>query len=169
MDAIKAIMTRRSIRKYTAEPVEAEQVETLLQAAMAAPSAGNQQVWHYVVIRDQAVRDGIPRFHPHAKMASEAPVVVVVCADTVIEKFEGYWVQDCSAAVENLLVAANAEKLGAVWLGIHPRPERVAAMKELLGLPESVMPLAAIAIGHPDEEKEPGDRFDPSRVHHDKW
>ena len=169
MDAIKAIMTRRSIRKYTEEPVEAEQVETLLQAAMAAPSAGNQQPWHFVVIRDRETMDNIPKFHPHAKMVHEAPVVIVVCGDTKLEMHPGYWIQDCSAAVENLLIAANAEKLGAVWLGIHPREERVAAMTELLGLPETAIPLAAIAIGHPDEEKEPGDRFDPSRVHHDKW
>jgi len=169
MDALQAMLTRRSIRRYTDDPVPPDQVDRLLAAAMAAPSAGNQQPWHFVVIRERALLDAIPKFHPHSGMLREAPLALLVCGDLSLEKYEGYWIQDCSAATENLLLAAHAEGLGAVWLGLHPRPERVQGMRELLGLPESVIPLALIALGHPAEAKDPASRFDPSRVHHDRW
>ncbi|MBM3498990.1 MAG: nitroreductase family protein [Armatimonadetes bacterium] len=169
MDAIQAVLTRRSIRKYTGEPVTDEQLETLLRAAMAAPSAANKQPWHFVVVREAGLREAFTEFHPHAGMLREAPIGILVCGDTELELGDGYWIQDCSAATENLLIAAHAIGLGAVWCGITPRAERVAQTKALFGLPDNVIPLGIIAVGHPAEEKGPGERYQAERVHQDRW
>jgi nitroreductase len=169
MDTLAAIHQRRSIRQYTAEPVADATIELLLRAAMAAPSAGNEQPWHFVVIKDRKTLAAIPSFHPHAGMLKEAPVAILVGGDVTLERHKGMWVQDCSAAVENLLVAAADQGLGAVWLGVFPREERVAGLRKLLGLPKDIIPLALIAIGHPGESKAKEDRFRQDRVHHDKW
>ena len=131
MDAIKCIMTRRSIRQYTDEPVDGEVVEKILRAAMAAPSAANCQPWQFVVVRDQAKREAFAEFHPYGKMLASAPIGILVCGDTELELADGYWIQDCSAATENLLLAAHALGLGAVWLGITPREDRTAETREL--------------------------------------
>ena len=163
------VMARRSIRKYTEEPVSDDQVRRLLEAAMAAPSAGNQQPWHFVVVRDRGLRERVPGIHPYAEMVRQAPVAILVCGDPTLEKHKGFWVQDCSAATENILVEAVQLGLGAVWLGIHPVEERVEAFRLAFGLPKHVIPLAMIAVGHPAEQKPPADRFDPARVHHDRW
>jgi nitroreductase len=114
MDAIQAILTRRSIRQYTQAPVPTELVETLLRAASSAPSAGNRQPWQFAVIRDRAKLDAIPGFHPHAEMVRSARLAILVCADASAQPDPGYWVQDCSAAMQNLLLAAHAQGLGAV-------------------------------------------------------
>jgi nitroreductase len=169
MDAIEAILMRRSIRRYTDAPVTDEEVETLLRAAMAAPSAANKQPWHFVVVRDQGQRDAFAEFHPYAGMLREAQVGVLVCGDTELELGDGYWIQDCSAATENLLIAAHAIGLGAVWCGITPRADRVAQTQALFGLPGNVIPLGMICVGHPAEEKGPGERYQAERVHQDRW
>ena len=169
MEALEAILTRRSIRTYKDEPVSDETIGTLLQAAMASPSAGNQQPWAFVVIRDRAVLDTIPAVHPYAPMAAGAPLAIVVCGDPSREKYKDFWVQDCAASTQNLLLAAHASGLGAVWCGVHPAEERVTAMRELLGLPAHVIPLSLVVLGIPEEAKGPADRFDASRVHYDRW
>jgi nitroreductase len=169
MEAMEALLTRRSVRSYRDQPVSEGQIETLLRAAMAAPSAGNERPWHFVVVRDRAVLGAIPRVHPYAKMAADAPLAIVVCGDTSLEKYEGFWVQDCAAATENLLLAAHATGLGAVWCGVHPSEERVKGVRKLVSIPESVVPLAIVVLGIPGEEKPPSDRFDASRVHRDRW
>ena len=169
MEIMEAILTRRSIRKYTRKPVGKDLLRDLLTAAMSAPSAGNQMAWHFVVITDRKLLEAIPRVHPYAQMLAGAAAAVLVCAELGLEKHKGYWVQDCSAATQNLLLAAHGKGLGAVWLGLHPAEERVAAIKELLGLPEGVMPLSLVAIGYPAEKKSKEDRFDPARVHVNKW
>jgi len=169
MEAIDALLTRRSVRSYRPEPVSEADTETLLRAAMAAPSAGNQQPWHFVVIRDRALLDAIRRFHPYAQMLREAPLAILVCGDLTREMHPGYWVLDCSAATQNILLATHARGLGAVWLGIYPRPDRMAGVRELIGLPDSIQPLALVAVGHPAETPPPADRYDPARLHHDRW
>jgi len=169
MEATEAILTRRSIRKYVDRAVPEETIETLLRAAMAAPSAANQQPWQFVVIQDRAVLDAVPSVHPHAPMAAHAPLAIVVCGDAEFAKHEGFWAQDCAAATENLLVAANAVGLGAVWCGVYPDSGLIGGVRQLLGLPEHVTPLCLIVIGYPDEERPPADRFDPSRIHRDRW
>lgn len=169
MDAIEAILGRRSIRVYTDEPVDDATVETLLRAAMAAPSAGNQQPWHFVVVRSAEAREAVAAASPYAGMLVAASVGIVVCGDTSDEKYPDYWVQDCSAAIANLLIAAHAIGLGAVWLGCHPREERVARVKQALGLPAHIRPLGVISVGHPAEKKPPAERYDPERVHIERW
>jgi len=169
MEAIDAILTRRSIRKYTSDPVSDDVIEELLKAAMYAPSAGNEQPWHFVVIRDREVLDRIPDIHPYASMVYMAPVAIVVCGDVSLEKHSGFWVQDCSAATENLLIAARAKGLGTVWVGIYPMAERVEGFKKLLDLPHNVYPLALIPIGHPEGEAPQPHRLEHSRIHHNKW
>ncbi len=169
MDALDAILSRRSIRTYTAEPVSDGHIETLLRAGMAAPSAGNQQVWEFVVVDDRRLLDAIPSVHPYAQMCTQAPLCIVVCADPSREKYSGFWVQDCSAATQNILVAAHALGLGAVWLGIAAGGDRAQQLADLLQLPDGIEPLALIAVGHPGEVVAPEDRFDPEKTHHNGW
>jgi nitroreductase len=166
---MKEIFQRRSIRKYTGAEVSDGDIEELLRAAMAAPSAGNQQVWEFIVIKDRSVLEEITKMHPYAQMLKEAALALVVCADLKRETHKGYWVIDCSAATENILIEAQYLGLGAVWLGIYPREERVEGLKKLLNLPPDIMPLSAISIGHPAEKKAPSNRYDPSRIHLNKW
>jgi nitroreductase len=169
MEAIETILTRRSIRAYTDQPVPAESLENLLRAAMQAPSAGNQQAWQFVAITDCKQLNALAEVLPYGKMLTSAPLGIVVCGDLTIEKSKGYWVQDCAAATQNILLAAHAQGLGAVWLGVYPREERVRDVRKVLGIPEKVIPLCAIAVGYPAEHKPRTERYDPARVHHDAW
>jgi nitroreductase len=166
---MESILTRRSVRRYTTDPVSEVQVTELLRAAMAAPSAGNQQPWHFVVVRDSDVRGVIAGANPYGGMAREAPVVIVVCGDLTRDYRPGFWIQDCAAATQNLLVAAHAAGLGAVWCGTYPREERMGPIKAVLGLPEHIVPFSVVPIGYPAERPAPADRYDPGRVHHDRW
>ena len=166
---MKEIFERRSIRKYTGKPVSDELIEKLLRAAMAAPSAGNQQPWEFVVIKDRNTMDAVTEIHPYSLMLKEAGFAIVVCADLEKEKHQGYWPQDCAAATENILIEAQYLGLGAVWLGVYPRQDRVEGVKKLLNLPGRIIPLSIISIGWPAEKKEPIDRFDRTRVHIEKW
>jgi nitroreductase len=122
-----------------------------------------------VVISRREILDRIPAFHPYSAMLREAPLALLVCGDRQVQPLEGYWVQDCSAATQNILLAAHALGLGAVWLGVYPREERMRGMCELLDLPREVTPLSLIALGWPDEKKEPADRFDPKKIHYNGW
>lgn len=166
---IDAIFNRRSIRKYTGQPVSDETIETLLRAGMAAPSAGNEQPWHFIVIRDRTTLEAITRFHPYAQMLHGADCAIVVCGDTALERYKGFWVQDCSAASENMLLMVQDLGLGSVWVGVYPMADRVEPLKQLLGLPESVIPLGILPIGYPAEKKSPANRFNPERIHRDSW
>lgn len=169
MNAIKAIMSRRSIRKFTNKEVSDGELKIVLEAAMQAPSAGNQQPWHFLVIRNKDILAEIQKFHPYSSMLSEASLAILICGDSLLEKYKNYWVIDCSNAAENLLLAAHSIGLGAVWLGIHPREERINPMKKLFSLPDNIMPHSLIAIGYPAEKKEPDYRYKPERIHFDKW
>lgn len=169
MEALNAILSRRSIRKYTAEPVPKEVIQELLEAAMSAPSASNQQPWHFLVIDDRKTLDQIPKYHPYSSMLHEATVAILVCGDLRLATLKEFWVQDCSAATENILIAAQAKGLGAVWLGIYPEEERVKGIQDLLGLPERVIPLSLVPLGYPAEEKPRANRYNASRIHHNRW
>ena len=169
MDAIHAIMTRRSTRQFTDEPVTAEQLETLLRAAMAAPSAGNQQPWRFVVARDADVRARLAVATQYSSPMGRSPLGIVVLADTRENKHPGYWVQDCSAAVENILLAAHALGLGGVWIGVHPHEEREAHVREIVGAPDGLAALCMIAIGHPASAGPEVDRFNPEHVRNERW
>jgi nitroreductase len=166
---MKEIFERRSIRKYTGEDVPEDLIEQILRAAMAAPSAGNAQPWHYIIVDDRHILNEIPKFHPYSQMLKQASHAIVVCGDQSLEKYKGFWVQDCSAAMQNMLLMAQHLGLGAVWLGVYPVEERVNALKKLLGLPDGVIPLSIMSLGYPAEDKEPADRFNTSRIHKNKW
>jgi nitroreductase len=169
MEALTAILTRRSIRRFTDKTISKEQIEQILKAGLNAPSAGNQQPWHFVVIDDPSIMVEIPKFHPHAAMIPEANVAILVCGDPSLETHKGYWMIDCSAATENILLAAHAIGLGACWIGVYPREERIAGMRQLLNIPEDIIPFSLIALGHPEEQKPPAERFDPSKIHTNRW
>ena len=169
MDAMEAILSRRSIRKYKPTPIPKSTVHELINAAMHAPSAGDKHPCHFVVVTNRKILDQIPSFHKYSDMVKEAPLAVFVCGDLQLENSNGVWVQDCSAATENLLIAANAKGLGAVWLGVYPIKERINGCRKLLGLPDSVLPLCIVVIGHSAEQKSPVNRFEPEKVHRNKW
>ncbi|UCD43939.1 MAG: nitroreductase family protein [Candidatus Bathyarchaeota archaeon] len=164
---IETIFSRRSIRKYTQKSVSDEDIKTLLEAAMAAPSASNRKPWHFAVTTEREKLDRLAEAHQYAKMLFEAPLCISVCGDEGVSS--RFWVQDCSAATENILLAATALGLGAVWIGVHPSENRVSDVKEILGIPEGVTPLNLISIGHPAEEKESRTQYEESRVHREKW
>ncbi|MDT8902441.1 nitroreductase family protein [Anaeroselena agilis] len=167
---MEAIFTRRSIRRYDDRPVEAGAVDKLLAAAMAAPSAGNEQPWEFIVVTDQATREEITRVHPYSQMLRQAPVAIVVCADTARSRYPvDYWIQDCAAATQNILLAAAAIGLGTCWLGVHPVAERVEGVRRLLAIPDTIVPFAIVAVGHPAEQGGRVDRFDPTRIHHERY
>jgi nitroreductase len=164
---VQTIFARRSIRKYTEEPVSEEAIEILLKAAMAAPSASNRMPWQFVVVTERETLDALAEAHRHGKMLFEAPLCIAVCGD--LTEMERFWVQDCSAATENLLLAATALGLGSVWLGVYPRDERVEAVRQILALPDFITPLSLVSIGHPAEEKEPRTQYDEACVHRERW
>ena len=166
------IFNRKSVRQYTAEPVSDADLQTLLKAAMAAPSAKNRQPWRFIVVNEREVLDSLAEGLPYAKMLKKAPVAIVVCGETIQEddgKYNLNWEHDCSAATQNLLLAAEAIGLGAVWTATYPNEDRIAVVKGLLGIPESVMPLCVVPIGHPDGETQPKDKWNPDNIHYGRW
>jgi nitroreductase len=161
------IFRRRSIRQYAPKPIPAPDIAALLEAGMAAPSASNLKPWHFVTITDRATLKALAEAHPFGKMLEKAGLAIAVCGDPEVS--ERYWEQDGSAATENILLAAPALGLGAVWLGCHPRVERKAAIRKVLNIPESIEILSLISIGYPAEDKPARTQFDASRVHAEKW
>jgi len=168
---LSLLFGRRSIRAYQPTPVSDELVSDLLAAAMAAPSACAKDPWRFVVVRDRAMLEAMAAALPHGKMLTGAAVGIAVCGDRAAAHGGelSYLLQDCSAAIENLLLAAHALGLGACWLGVHPRQPRIDAMTKLLRLPENIVPVSCIALGWPAEAKPSRTRFDASYVHVEVW
>lgn len=168
---LQLIFQRRSIRRYGSGDIAPATIQDLLEAAMAAPSACAKDPWHFVVIRDRTTLARIADGLPNGQMLREAAVGIAVCGDLerAHDRQLSYLLQDCSAAVENLLLAAAELGLGACWLGVHPREDRVHHLRNLLGIPETVLPVAMIALGQPAEQKPARTRFDATRVHTEKW
>ncbi len=164
---LSVLFSRRSVRKYSGEPVSEADVKALLEAGMAAPSASNRKPWHFVAVTERAQLDQLASIHPYGKMLASAGLCIGVCGDRDISP--DFWVQDCAAATENILVAATMLGLGAVWLGVHPRAERERELKELMGMPENVGLLCLIAVGHPAERPEARTQYDEPRVHRGRW
>jgi nitroreductase len=170
METLEAILTRRSIREYTSQAVPDERVQELLSAAMQAPSAGNQQPWHFIIVTERSLLNALADILPFGKMVPSAQLGIVVCADLELEKHHGFWVQDCSNATMNLLLAAHDRGLGAVWVAIYPVEDRIGSVKQILGLPDRVMPLCIVPIGYPAAKPEPPEgRFNPTRLHQNRW
>ena len=163
---LDAIFCRRSIRAYTQEAVSEKEINSLLEAGMAAPSASNGKPWHFVVTTDRETLRRLADQHPYGKMLAGAGLGIAVCGDPAISK---WWVQDCGAATENILIAASALGLGAVWLGCHGAPERERAIQNALGIPEQIGVLSLLSIGNPAEKRQARTQYDPARVHKDRW
>ena len=170
--AINNIMTRTSIRQYTEEPVTMADIETMLRAGMAAPTAVNRQPWHFVVINSKAKLAELAGNNPRGGMLKQAALAIVVCGNmekALPGKGQGFWVQDCSAATENILLAAHALGLGAVWTGLYPDEERAGVVAQVLKLPETYIPLCTIVIGHPAEQPQPKDKWKPENVSYNEF
>ena len=170
--AIKNIMTRTSIRQYTDEPVTKEDIETMLRAGMAAPTAVNRQPWHFVVINSKEKLAELAGDNPRGGMLKQAALAIVVCGNmdkALPGQGQGFWVQDCSAATENILLAANALGLGAVWTGLYPDENRAASVAKVLKLPQAFIPLCTIVIGHPAEQPQPKDKWKPENVSYNEF
>lgn len=170
--AIKNIMTRTSVRQYTSEAVTKADIETMLRAGMAAPTAVNKQPWHFVVVTDREQLNALAAANRGTGMAAKAPLAIVVCGDmqkTLSGVAQGFWIQDCSAATENILLAANALGLGAVWTGLYPNEERAKAVRDVVKAPEHIVPLCTIVIGHPAGQTQPKDKWKPENVSYNKF
>jgi nitroreductase len=165
-ERLQIIFARRSIRKYTAEPVSEADITSLLQAGMAAPSAANRKPWHLVAVTDKQVLQAIGDGTPYGRTLPGAALAIVVCGDPSISD---WWLQDCTAATENILIAASGLGLGAVWLGCHGRAEREQPIRQALGIPDEIGLASVLSIGHPAEEKEARTQYDPAQAHRNKW
>lgn len=170
-EKLALILGRRSIREYAPGDVSEEQLQTLLEAAMSAPSAVAKDPWRFVVIRDRRRLADIASVLPSGWMLASASVGIVVCGDLEVAHARqlSYLLQDCAASIQNLLLAAHIVGLGACWLGIHPRERRIEYVRRALGLPDSVIPVGGIAIGYPGEQKEARTRYNPAYVHREQW
>ncbi len=165
-DALETIFSRKSVRKYLQQPVEREKIELLLKAGMAAPSGKDVRPWELVVVDDRAALDGMAEALPYAKMLKDAPVAIAVCGDTT-KSF--YWYVDCSAVAQNILLAAEALGLGAVWTAAYPYEERMQAVKKYTELPEHIETLCVIPVGYPAKPYVPREKWDETKVHYNKW
>jgi len=172
MDALEAIFKRRSVRRYVKKEIEDDKVEVLLKAAMYAPSAGNEQPWHFVVVKNRELLKKLAEAHPSGKMLNDAALAIVVCVDKKLSKYKvDMWVQDCSASTQNILLAATALGIGSVWLGVYPVEKRIKDVSEILRIPEDITPFSIVSLGYPENEvfKELPERFKKERIHFDSW
>lgn len=169
MELIEGIFMRRSVRKYTEEKVPAADIQEIVKAGMYAPSARNQQVWEFIVVTDEARLRGLAEVLETAPMAKSAAFAVLVCANPCREKAEGFWEQDCAASLENMMLAALDKGVGTVWVGIHPRPERIKAVRKLFGIPEDIRPHSLMLAGYPVDPLPEADRFHPGYIHLNEW
>jgi len=170
MELFEAIFTRRSIRKYKkGMKISQDDIKKMLEAAMYAPSSRNIQPWHFVVIDEQSVLSYLSEIHPYGKMLADASLAILVCGDMSIEKTMPYHAINGSAATQNILLAAHALGLGAVWLGVYGREERMSSIAIKLNLPDNIVPVSLISIGYPDETKETPERYKPERIRYNKW
>ena len=169
MNFQELVLKRRSIRNFTSKNIGKEEIEILLKSAMYAPSAVNKQPWHFIVINDKAIFRQIMEVHPHSKMFETANIGILVCGDLKLQHGDGYWLADCGAATQNLLLAATDLGIGSCWIGIYPREDRMKAMKEIFSLPEHVEGFALIALGYPAEEKKTPERYHAEKVFLNRW
>jgi nitroreductase len=169
METLKAILTRRSIRKYSTKNIPEEYYEVMLKAAMHAPSGRNRQPWHFILINNRDILNKLAAVSPSWKMLEEASSAIVVYGDQNLEDSESFIIQDCSAATQNILLAAHELGLGSVWLGVHPRPDRLEPLIEILHIPAHIVPVSMVSLGNPDEDREQPDRYNLERIHQDRW
>ena len=171
-ETIETIMTRASVRQFTGEKISAEQIDTLLRAAMAAPTALNKQPWAFIVVTDEALLTQMGEAMPYSRCGNHPACAIVPCGDlskTIEGEMAAFWVNDVSAATENILLAAHSMGLGAVWTGLHPDMNRAAVVQQMLGLPEHIIPLCIVPVGVPAEQPEVKEKYKAENVHHNGW
>lgn len=164
---LETMFNRKSVRKYTAQPVEKEKLDLLVRAGMAAPSARDRRPWEFIVVTDRGLLDTMGDGLPLARMLKETGQAIVVCGDTV--KSSNAWYLDCSAAAQNVLLAAESMGLGAVWTAAFPYPDRMKVVREALNLPDNILPLTVIPIGYPQGVEKPKDKYDEKQIHYNGW
>ncbi|MGQ9621098.1 MAG: nitroreductase family protein [Bacteroidales bacterium] len=170
MELYEGLLTRRSIRKYTGEKINDRDIDLIIKAGMYAPSANNKRPWHFVIIDDREVMDRIMTAHPYASMLKDASHAIVVCGDLKKQNAPGYYLLDCSAATQNVLLAAHALGYGAVWLGVEPREGRIRAISEILKLPEDIRPVSVVSVGVPAEKPHAlPERYEPGKIRKNRW
>ena len=170
-EALRPILERRSCRSYTDQPVSDEILQTLLRAGMVAPSAKNSQPWEFLVLRDEKLKAAVSAVGTHWGMLKDAPLGILVLANLKDYKatHTDFFVQDCSAATQNILLAAQAVGLGGVWLGLYPNEERILEMRKLCGIPEDIIPVTLVSIGYPAQTPHPHTTFHAEKVHYDRY
>ena len=168
-ETLNTIFSRRSIRAFTDKNIDDQTLETILKAGMYAPSAVNNQPWHFVVVRNKETMNKVMQVHPYSKMLKTANVLIVVCASQSTEIQKMFFPQDLGACTENILLAAKSLGIGSVWLGVYPSDDRVCEIAEIFDTPNDIVPFGLIALGYPNEEKNDPNRFDKSRIHNEKW
>ncbi len=168
---LESILTRSSVRTYSSEAVSDEMIEKLLRAGMSAPTAGNRQPWELVVVTDRETLNTIPSIIKYAYMSADAPLAIIVMGNPKVSLLPEYWVQDCSAVTENILLAAHALGLGAVWCGAYPdnADGRVAKLQQLINAPEEWIPLCVIVVGHPNSEPKVKDKWKTEKIHYNLY
>jgi nitroreductase len=169
MDLFEALLTRRSIRQYTDFEIEEGKIDAVLKAAMYAPSAMNYQSWEFIVIDNRKALLDIHKIITHAEMLKQAKLGILICGDLSKEKYIEYNVQNCSAATQNILLAAHGLGLGAVWIAVYPNEDVMTGMKKLFNLPDHIVPVALVSLGYPAEEKQAEERFLRNKIHLNKW
>ncbi|HSL90338.1 MAG TPA: nitroreductase family protein [Ignavibacteriaceae bacterium] len=169
METIETLLTRRSIRKYKNQEIEKDKIDIILKSAMYAPSAMNLQAWHYVIIDDKNVLNETIKSIPHAELLIQTPAAILVCGDAAVEKNESWMIQNCSAAIQNILLAAHGLEIGTCWIAIHGMDEIVKNVSAQFKLPENVVPISLITLGYPDETVSAEDRFRKEKIHFNKW
>ena len=169
-EVLNCILTRRSIRSFdSSKKVSQQQLETILKAGMYAPSAMNKQSWEFVVINEKDVCEKLTMIHPHATYIKDSQCAILVCGD-VEKSFADYWVQDCSACSENMLLAIHSLGLGAVWCGVYPNDKIYPEIAKMFNLPKNIVPMSLIVLGYPTKQpSQPTDRFDSGKIHYNKW
>lgn len=170
--AYQNILTRTSVRQYTDQPVSEDVKEAILRAGMAAPSGVNRQPWEFILIEDPEVLSELADSLPYAKMAAKAPMAIAVCGNSqrfLEDEDATLWVQDLSAASENILLAAHALGLGGVWTCLYPHSDRMETASRILALPEGIVPFSLIPIGYPARDHAPIDKWHPDRIHRNTY
>lgn len=170
---LEFIYTRRSIRSFTGKEISQEDLKKILKAAFQSPSAGNEQPWHFIIVKSREKLEELSNAHPYGKMLMKAGAAIAVCCDPRLSKYPNpMWIQDCSAATQNILLAARVLGIGSCWLGVYPIESRMKTLAKVLGVPEGIVVFSLVALGYPHSEEEffeAPDRFKEERVHYDGW